>query len=319
MFGFLRRRHPARRAVRATVAAALVGVSLVSTVVMPQVANAYILSPIDGSYLFNANGWTGTLTVYRAENLDPIVVMDYDELGSSEQLSGTWSPTTGTLTVYRPLSGGVSQTYVLYLGSYNPSSPVFGGYFTESDVPGMRYGAFADDFVVQGAVRPSSLPANGVKHVTGTAVRGATTVTPSANTVTAPAIVHPDNVPLPTYLIGLYWFDGNGWDGQMGIDFANCAFPPGDMMLYYNALGNREDIEDNSWDASTGTLTFVRSLSDGATQTYTLYEGTHVAPSLQGEMYLAQSVMFGGYFTESDTGSTRYAAYASFFSGAVGC
>lgn len=292
MFGFLRRRHPARRTVRATVAAALVGVSLVGTVVMPQVANAYILSPIDGSYLFNANGWTGTLTIYRAENLDPIVVMDYDELGSSEQLSGTWSPTTGTLTAYRPLSGGVSQTYVLYLGNHNPSSPVFGGYFTESDVPGMRYGAFADDFVVQGGVRPSALK---------------------------PAIAHPSVAPLPGYLIGIYNFDGNGWDGQMAIDDATCPFPD-DMAIIYTELGAWENIPNNAWDASTGTLTFVRPLSDGATQTYTLYQGTHIAPSLRSAVYLPEAVMFGGYFTESDTGSARYAAYASFSVGSgIGC
>lgn len=312
MFGFMRRRHPARRTVRAAVASALVGVSLASVVALPQTADANVLSPIDGSYLFNANGWTGSLVISGAENLSPTVVMAYDELGYSQVLTGTWSPSTRTLTVYRPLSGGVGQSYVLYLGDHVQGAPVFGGYFTESDVPGIRYGAFADDYVSPGVPRP-------VQHLAGSGLKVANTVAGATIGVAPAGTVHPDISSLPGYLYDIYNFDGNGWEGQMGISSPTCPFPDG-MMLDYFALGVQENISISAWDASSGTLTFVRQLSGGATQTYTLYEGTHISPSLVGNPYLSQAVMFGGYFTESDTGSTRYAAYATDLAdGGVGC
>lgn len=295
-----RGRRPGRGTVRAGVTAALSSLLLAVALAAPQGADAYVLSPVDGSYHFNANGWTGTLTISNAENLRPGVVMTYDERGYAENLTGTWSPSTGTLTVYRPLQGGVSQSYTLYLGNHIPGSPVFGGYFTESDVPGMRYGAYADDFVAPYVkFHPLAL---------GGAAPG---VAPgSATTVTAPTRsggIRPAADPLPDSLIGVYAFNGNGWTGDMLIDWANCP-APADANLYFDEIGTWQEIPDNSWDPSTGTLTLVRPLSGGVTQTYTLYEGTH-----------QPGRMFGGYFTESDVPGMQYAAFAQYTPGGVGC
>ncbi|MEY9966999.1 hypothetical protein ABIA33_005064 [Streptacidiphilus sp. MAP12-16] len=308
MFLISRGRRPGRGTVSAGVTAALCGLLLAVAVAAPQGASAYILSPVDGSYHFNANGWTGTLTVSNAENLRPSVVMTYDERGYPEDLTGTWSPSTGTLTVYRPLQGGVSQTYTLYLGNHIPSSPVFGGYFTESDVPGMRYGAYADDFVAPYALHLSAL--GGAGNLLGSgAATGAAPGSPTTVTAqTGSGVIRPEAVPLPDSLIGLYAFNGNGWTGDLLIDWANCP-APADANLFYDEIGSWQEIPDNSWNPSTGTLTLVRPLSGGVTQTYTLYEGTHQPGNL----------MFGGYFTESDVPGMQYAAFAQHTPGGVGC
>ena len=318
MFGSIRRSAAGRRTVRATLTSGVIGLLLAGAVVAPQSADAYALSPIDGSYLFDANGWTGTLTVNRAENLDPSIVMSYDELGTSEYLSGTWSPTTGTLTILRPLGNGVSQTYYLYLGNHVPGSPVFGGYFTESDVPGMAYGAYADEFVAPDTVRPSALTPSSLEHAAGSMSKGATVVTSQANVATKSSTLHPLTLQFPDSFIGNYTFNGNGWTGQMLIDWANCP-APADVNVDYDAIGIWESYFTSSWNPATGALTFVRPLSNGITQTYTLYLGTHVPVPSANNGYSSPLRMFGGYFTESDTGSARYAAFATYYPSGIGC
>jgi hypothetical protein len=96
-----------------------------------------------GQYEFSANGWDGKLTIREAWTGWASAVMHYDELGRDEQLNGDWQPSSGTLTLYRPLPWGNSQTYTLYLGNHDRARPMFGGYFTQSDVPGRRFGAYA--------------------------------------------------------------------------------------------------------------------------------------------------------------------------------
>ena len=236
---------------------------------------------IDGSYDFNGNGSTGVLTVSNAEGGSPAVTMAYRGL-ATEYDSGSWNAASGTLTVYRPLTGGAGQSYTLYLGGHNPASPVLGGYFTESDTGTRRFGAFADDYVPLNVTRPPAAPApvNG----TGSAVP---VVTPGTS--------------LPSGLPAYYSFDGNGWDGEFLMLPLNSGTSIGAyVQMYYNDLGTWQVLTNYSWNAATSTLTLVRPLSSGATQTYTLYLGTNDPAN----------PMFGGYFTESDTPGAHYAAYA---------
>lgn len=285
--------------VRGPIVAAVAGLLLVGGVINSGLAVAgggMALSPVDGTYDFNANGWVGTLTVTSAETGFPGILMYYSERGTTESLGGTWSAGTGTLTVYRPLGGGVSQSYTLFLGNHHPSSPVFGGYFTESDTGAMRYGVLADDYLEPGVARPD---------VDGVVTQSAAT----HSKTTRPNTEHPEDSVIPDNLIGLYDLDGNGWAGELLLDDDTC--PSANITMYYYERATVEQIVTRSWNALTGTLTMVRPLGNGVTQTYTMYIGTH-----KSQYY---SVMFGGYFTESDTGSTQYAAYADRTPGGVGC
>jgi hypothetical protein len=45
----------------------------------------------------------------------------------------------------RELGGGVTQTYTLYPSTHNIGSFMFGGFFTQSDTPGLRFAAYALD------------------------------------------------------------------------------------------------------------------------------------------------------------------------------
>ncbi|MGW9029751.1 hypothetical protein ACWGQ5_37685 [Streptomyces sp. NPDC055722] len=287
-------RRAARRALRAPVAAAaLCALVLGGGLVSPVPATAGVPS-IDGSYAFDGNGWKGTLSVSGAASGSPSVTMRYDELGRSEYLSGTWTPATGTLSVFRPLPWGDSQTYTLFLGDHIASSPVFGGYFTQSDVPGMRYGAYANAYLRPGLARPA----------------GATTARATKPAGTRATVVRQRMgaaASLPTGILGGYDFNGNGWTGRLLLQFADCLNP--DTQMYYYERGYWEGIANRTWDASTGTLTLVRPLSGGVTQTYTLYIGTH----------RADDPMFGGYFTESDVPGRQFAAFADRSPGGVGC
>ncbi|MFF4896060.1 hypothetical protein [Streptomyces sp. NPDC001068] len=287
-------RHAVRRALRVNVVVAgLCALVLGSGLVSPAPAAAGVPS-IDGSYAFDGNGWKGTLSVSGAASGSPSVTMRYDELGRSEYLTGTWSPGSGTLSVVRPLPWGNSQTYTLFLGDHIASSPVFGGYFTQSDIPGMRYGAYADAYVRPGLARPAAKAASRAAEAAGTR---ATVV--QRRTAAAAS--------LPTGILGAYDFNGNGWQGRLLLQFAECLNP--DTQMYYYERGFWEGIANRTWDASTGTLTLVRPLSGGVTQTYTLYIGTH----------RADDPMFGGYFTESDVPGRQFAAFADRSPGGVGC
>jgi hypothetical protein len=252
-----------------------VAAATVALLAMPTPASASVPT-IDGSYAFNGNGWAGTLLVSNSATGSPAITMHYTELGNDEHLTGNWSTASHTLTINRPLPWNNSQTYTLYLGDHKPNSPVFGGYFTQSDVPGMHYGVYATDYLPLG--------------------------TPRRVAALRPADSLPDG------LVGAYTFNGNGWTGDMYIDFYLCNEP--EITLWYDELGRREQITQRDWDPATNTLTFVRPLSfAGVTQTYTMYFANR----------LRSTQMFGGYFTESDVPGQRFAAFASLQPGAVGC
>ena len=192
---------------------------------------------IDGSYAFDGNGWAGTLLVSGSASGSPAITLHYTELGRDESLTGDWSAATHTLTIQRPLPWNDSQTYTLYLGDHQPNSPVFGGFFTQSDVPGRQFGVYAKDYLPLGAARPNL-------------VRAADS--------------------LPDAVTGFYGFNGNGWTGTMSVQFTECRVP--EINLRYDELGRTEPIAQRTWDPATDTLTFVRPLSfGGVTQTYTLY------------------------------------------------
>jgi hypothetical protein len=217
-------------------------------------------STIDGSYAFNGNGWAGTLVVSNSASGAPAVTMHYNELGRDERLSGSWSGRT--LTITRPLAWNNSQTYTLYLGDHKANSPVFGGFFTQSDVPGQSYGVYAKDYLPLGTPRLKSLKADDT---------------------------------LPDGLVGGYGFNGNGWTGRMVVQFTSCQVP--EINLRYDELGRTEPIAQRTWDATTHTLTFVRPLSfGGVTQTYTLYFANRLQSTQMFGGYFTESDVPGQRF-----------------------
>ena len=293
--------HALRTALRAPVTALLCGLLLLGLTTAWGMSAASATGSqwtIDGSYAFNGNGWTGTLAVTGAESGWPGVTMTYDERGVTEYLTGTWNPLTGTLTIYRPLQGGATQSYTLYLGDHVPGSPVFGGYFTESDTGAMRYGAFADDYLPAHTVRTAARP-----------LHAAAGLAPAPGSPTTIIKARPDTGAPLDPIGGYYGFDGNGWDGHLVVWPSLCATPDTQVQMEYTELGRAEDIAAPVWVPSTGTLTLVRALGGGVTQTYTLYLGNHRPDDL----------VFGGYFTQSDVPGMRYAAYAYHLPGGVGC
>lgn len=217
---------------------------------------------IDGSYAFDGNGWAGTLLVSGSASGSPAITMHYTELGRDENLTGAWSAADHTLTIYRPLAWNDSQTYTLYLGDHKPNSPVFGGYFTQSDVPGMHYGVYAKDYLPLGTPRPNLVRAT-------------------------------DS--LPSGIVGFYGFDGNGWTGTMSVQFTECRVP--EINLRYDELGRTEPISQRTWDPATNTMTFVRPLSfGGVTQTYTLYFANRLQSTQMFGGYFTESDVPGQRF-----------------------
>ena len=223
-------------------------------------------SAVDGSYTFDANGWAGTLAVSGAATGWPSIDMRLSN-GATEHLVGFWSAAARTLTIGRPLGGGVSQTYTLYLGDHHPSSPVFGGFFTESDTGATRYGAYAQWHQPPGMPRTFSV----------------------ASTVPSPR---------PSNLLPGWDFNGNGWTGSLSWDPLGCNGSP--AQLQFDGNVHWEPVAD-TWDPSTSTLTLVRALSGGLSQTYTLYLSPHHAETGR---------MLGGFFTQSDSPGMRFAAFA---------
>ncbi|HEV2636791.1 MAG TPA: hypothetical protein VGX23_16685 [Actinocrinis sp.] len=290
----------------------MVGVLLASAVIAPQAADADVSGSVDGTYQFNANGWSGTLTVIDAEDYAPTVIMTYDELGSSETMIDTsWSPQYGVLTFIRILSNGVAQSYELYEGSHVAGSPVFGGNFIESDLQGMAFGVFADDFL------PLLSRPHGPSHSAATTAASSVPSAVTAASAKAPAFSSPLDWP---DLDGMYDFNGNGWTGKMLIAENRCADQGLEAVhLNYDEIGTWEAVPGALFNPFTNQITFTRTLSDGITQTYQLWLGTHVSPAVEADGYYPASPMLGGYFTESDTGTQRYAAFASYDPPGLGC
>lgn len=101
-----------------------------ATVVVRRVSAAASLpTGILGAYDLNGSRWAGRLLPRIAQRLDPDTQVYCHERGFWEGTANrTWDASTGTLALVRPLSGGVTQTYVLYIGtqaSARASAPAF--------------------------------------------------------------------------------------------------------------------------------------------------------------------------------------------------
>ena len=86
---------------------------------------------------FNGNGSTGTMIIRSVDpqgNVD--VEVEFDGLDRQDRFIGVWNESAKGLTLTRYLPNNVTQTYVGYLGDNDPASLIFGGSFTESDIPG---------------------------------------------------------------------------------------------------------------------------------------------------------------------------------------
>lgn len=241
----------------------------ITAAALPTLAAATTAS-IDGTYIFDGNGWTGTLSVSGSAGGAPTVGMFYDSTGVTQTLNGTWNATTGTLMMTRPLSSTVSQNYTLYVGDHIATSPVLAGYFTQSDHGSARFGAFADDFVPFGGTRAAQ-----------------------------PMPMVPSATHNPW---GIWTFDGAGWDGSLTLPQGPCGpvGAPINYTVYFNAVGHTEPLQLFNWDPTTLTITFVRNLGNGITQSYTLYEGSNATTN----------TMAAGYYTESDVPGGVFPAYA---------
>lgn len=102
-------------------------------------------SSIVGSYLWNSDGFTGTLVIDSVTN--GAVVATLTDYGLTETLTGTWDGNNNILDLTRPKErgSGVQQyTYVLG-GAPNEALPtMFGGYFTDTNTGGFEYGTYLE-------------------------------------------------------------------------------------------------------------------------------------------------------------------------------
>lgn len=99
---------------------------------------------IVGSYLWNADGYTGTLVI-DSENQGAVTATLHDN-GTTESLSGSWDG-DHTLRLTRPIWGGSADQYYTYFIGGAPSQPtpvMFGGYFTQTNTGAFQYGTYLD-------------------------------------------------------------------------------------------------------------------------------------------------------------------------------
>ncbi|MFJ9696306.1 hypothetical protein [Kitasatospora sp. NPDC101183] len=85
---------------------------------------------------FNGNGSTGKMSVNLVGpdgSMDVSVI--FDGLARHDRWTGVFDDSTKKVTLVRTLPGGAVQVHTGYLGDNDPSRLVFGGSFTESDVP----------------------------------------------------------------------------------------------------------------------------------------------------------------------------------------
>jgi hypothetical protein len=130
----------------ATAASAATTASSAAGTVKPHTASPHAAgSSIIGSYLWNSDGFTGTLDIDSVT--DGAVVATLTDYGLTETLTGTFDGDSNILDLTRPKErgSGVQQyTYILG-GAPNEALPtMFGGYFTDTNTGSFEYGTYLE-------------------------------------------------------------------------------------------------------------------------------------------------------------------------------
>jgi len=106
------------------------------------------MTDITGTYSFNGNGSTGTMTIRSVDsqgNLD--VRVTFDGLDRKDNWVGTWDDQAKLITLTRFLPNNVTQNHIGYLGDNPPGPSILAGSFTQSDIPAnaarIHFGWFA--------------------------------------------------------------------------------------------------------------------------------------------------------------------------------
>jgi hypothetical protein len=106
---------------------------------------AHVASPnyagIVGSYFWDADGYTGELTITYVQSDGTVSATLTPAGGANEYLSGNWSPSSGQLTINRP---GASQRYWYAVGGAprNSHPTMFGGYYYQGNDTQHPYGTY---------------------------------------------------------------------------------------------------------------------------------------------------------------------------------
>ncbi|HEY4023579.1 MAG TPA: hypothetical protein VGM75_33195 [Pseudonocardiaceae bacterium] len=184
---------------------------------------------IEGTYYWNADGFTGTLRIARVA-ADGSVDAILNDSGLNEHLTGTWKPSTTTLDLQRPLPDGVTQFYEYYLGGsrYSAHPTMFGGLYTTVPPATIAHGTYLDSAMPQAASmqRPAS---------------------PGAD----------------TDVEGTYYWNADGFTGALDIyDEVNGTFA---AVLNVNGQG---EFLHGTRDFAHNSIWLSRPLPDGTVQTY---------------------------------------------------
>lgn len=85
---------------------------------------------------FNGNGSTGTMTIGSVDSAGNLeVTVQFDGLDRIDPWSVVFDDGSKQITLVRQMPNNVTQTHIGFLGDNDPSKLIFGGSFTESDIP----------------------------------------------------------------------------------------------------------------------------------------------------------------------------------------
>ncbi len=89
----------------------------------------------------NANGSLGTLTLQSNDNVSLQGSITFDDTGGRvDQIEGGWDDVASKITLTRFLPGGVTQTFIGFLGNNHPDQLILAGSITDSVNPGISSG-----------------------------------------------------------------------------------------------------------------------------------------------------------------------------------
>ena len=106
-------------------------------------AQAVSANNLIGTWSFNSNGTVGAMTIFRARSnlltgtATLEVSVSFPSISRQDKWTGIWSISTKVITLTRTMqvANTVTQTYTGFMGDNDPPRLLFGGFFTQSDVP----------------------------------------------------------------------------------------------------------------------------------------------------------------------------------------
>jgi hypothetical protein len=94
------------------------------------------MTDITGFWNFNGNGSTGVMRIGSVDAQGNLTVsVTFDGLDRVDAWSGVWDDQAKRITLIRQLPNNVTQHHEGFLGDSDPNKLIFGGSFTESDIP----------------------------------------------------------------------------------------------------------------------------------------------------------------------------------------